>query len=147
MKIALKEARKAFKKREVPVGCVIVKEGKIISKGHNMKEGRQDPLAHAEMIAIRKASKKLSSWRLSDAVLYVTLEPCPMCAGAIISARIKKVVFGPRDEKAGASYLFDNKSLNHHPEVIEGVLEEESKALLEEFFKNIRNRKTKEQQV
>lgn len=151
MKAALKEAKKAYKKGEVPVGCVIVKNGKIIAKGHNKKEGRRDPLAHAEMIAIRKASKRLSSWRLLDTVLYVTLEPCTMCAGGIISSRIPRVVFGIRDEKAGALVstisLLDNKSLNHHPKVTEGVLKEESKTLMEEFFKNIRKRKTKEQQV
>lgn len=151
MKAALKEAKKAYKKGEVPVGCVIVKNGKIIAKGHNKKEGRRDPLAHAEMIAIRKASKRLSSWRLLDTVLYVTLEPCAMCAGGIISSRIPRVVFGIRDEKAGALVstisLLDNKSLNHHPKVTEGVLKEESKTLMEEFFKDIRKRKTKEQQV
>lgn len=151
MKAALKEAKKAYKKGEVPVGCVIVKNGKIIAKGHNKKEGRRDPLAHAEMIAIRKASKRLSSWRLLDTVLYVTLEPCAMCAGGIISSRIPRVVFGIRDEKAGALgstvSLLDNKSLNHHPKVTEGVLKEESKTLMEEFFKDIRKRKTKEQQV
>ena len=102
MKEALKEAKKAYKKLEVPVGCVIVKDGKIIARAHNLKETKYDTTKHAEILAIQKASKKLESWRLIDCDMYVTLEPCPMCAGAIIQSRIKNLYYGACDEKTGA---------------------------------------------
>ena len=117
MKEALKEAKKAYEKLEVPVGCVIVKEGKIIARAHNLKETKLDTTKHAEILAIQKASKKLESWRLLDCEMYVTLEPCSMCAGAIINSRIKKVYIGTTDEKTGACgsvlNLFNDYTFNH----------------------------------
>ena len=117
MKVALKEAKKACKKLEVPVGAVIVKDGKIIAKAHNQKETKFDTTKHAEILAIQKASKKLGAWRLLDCEMYVTLEPCPMCAGAIINSRIKKVYIGASDEKTGAVgsklNLFSDYKFNH----------------------------------
>lgn len=145
MKIALKEARKAFEEDEVPVGAVLVKEGKIIAKAHNQKEAKTDTTKHAEIIAIQKASKKLKNWRLEETTLYVTLEPCTMCIGAIIGARIKKVCFGAMDEKTGAcgSVLNIPKDypFNHIVEVEGHIMEKESKALLQEFFKYLRKKK------
>ncbi len=140
--LALKEAYKAKEKDEVPVGCVLVKNGKIIAKAHNLKEHKQNALAHAEIIAINKACKKLQSWRLDELTMYVTLEPCPMCAGAILQSRIKKVVYGASDLKYGAlgsdSNLFNKNSLNHYPEIIENIKEEECSFLLKDFFKTKR---------
>lgn len=139
MKIALKEANKSFQLDEVPVGVVIVKDDKIIARGHNLRETKQDPTGHAEIIAIKKASKKLKSWRLIDCTMYVTLEPCSMCAGAIMWSRIKRVVYGAKDIKGGAigsSFnLFEQKGINHKPEVTSGVLEDEASTLLKDFFK------------
>lgn len=139
MKVALKEAYKSFVLDEVPVGVVIVKDDKIIAHGHNLRETKQDPTGHAEIIAIKKASKKLKSWRLIDCTLYVTLEPCSMCAGAIMWSRIKRVVYGTKDIKGGAigsSFnLFEQKGINHKPEVTSGVLENEASTLLKDFFK------------
>ncbi len=139
MKVALKEAYKSFALDEVPVGVVIVKDDKIIARGHNLRETKQDPTGHAEIIAIKKASKKLKSWRLIDCTLYVTLEPCSMCAGAIMWSRIKRVVYGAKDIKGGAigsSFnLFEQKGINHKPEVTSGVLENEASTLLKDFFK------------
>lgn len=139
MKIALKEANKSFQLDEVPVGVVIVKDDKIIARGHNLRETKQDPTGHAEIIAIKKASKKLKSWRLIDCTMYVTLEPCSMCAGAIMWSRIKRVVYGAKDIKGGAigsSFnLFEQKGINHKPEVTSGVLEDEASTLLKKFFK------------
>lgn len=139
MKTALKEAYKSFALDEVPVGVVIVKDDKIIARGHNLRETKQDPTGHAEIIAIKKASKKLKSWRLIDCTLYVTLEPCSMCAGAIMWSRIKRVVYGAKDIKGGAigsSFnLFEQKGINHKPEVTSGVLENEASTLLKDFFK------------
>ena len=139
MKIALKEANKSFQLDEVPVGVVIVNEDKIIARGHNLRETKQDPTGHAEIIAIKKASKKLKSWRLIDCTMYVTLEPCSMCAGAIMWSRIKRVVYGAKDIKGGAigsSFnLFEQKGINHKPEVTSGVLEDEASTLLKDFFK------------
>lgn len=138
---ALKEAGKAYSKGEVPIGCVIVKDGKVIARGHNIKEQKNDATMHAELIAIKKASKKLG-WRLTGCHLYVTLEPCPMCAGAMIQSRIKRLVFGTYDTKGGAVgsklNLLDYQ-FNHEIEVEQGVLEEECKNILKTFFKNIRN--------
>jgi tRNA(adenine34) deaminase len=141
---AISEARKAETKDEVPIGCVIVREGKIIARGHNLRESTQDPAAHAEMIAIRKAARKLGSWRLLDSTLYVTLEPCCMCMGAIILARIPRVVFGCFDPKGGAAgSLYDlsnNPGLNHNVELVSRILEGECSALLTEFFSALRRR-------
>lgn len=142
MKLALKEAEKAKNKDEVPVGCILVKDDKIIARGHNLREAKKNAIAHAEMIAINKACKKNNAWRLEDVTMYVTLEPCPMCAGAILQSRIKKVVYGASDLKGGAlgsSFnLFDQKNLNHHPEIIKGILKEECATILTNFFKNKR---------
>ena len=142
MKIALKEAELAFKKNEVPVGAVIVKNDQLLSSAHNLKEKNQDLTQHAEILAIQKACKKEKSWRLTDTTLYVTLEPCIMCAGAIINARISHVVFAAKDPKAGAvvslySLLSDSR-LNHKTSFEEGVLKQESTELLDKFFKNLR---------
>ncbi|MBI2413356.1 MAG: nucleoside deaminase [Deltaproteobacteria bacterium] len=142
---ALKDARKALKKGEVPIGAVLVVEGKVVSRGHNERETKHDPSAHAELIAIRKASRKLGSWRLSGATLYVTLEPCLMCIGAIVLARIDRLVFGAFDPKAGAvGSLYDvskDKRLNHRVEVTTGVMGEESGRLLKGFFSDLRAKK------
>lgn len=145
MRQAIKEAAKARGKNEVPIGCVIVRQDQIIARGHNLRESSQDPSAHAEMIAIRKAARKLSSWRLLDTTLYVTLEPCTMCMGAIILARIPSVVFGCFDPKGGAAgSLYDlscDSRLNHQVEIIAPVLETECSALLSTFFSELRRRK------
>jgi Cytosine/adenosine deaminases len=143
MRMALQEAKKARDIDEVPVGAVIVKEGKVLARSHNEKETKKDVTKHAEIIAIQKASKKLDNWHLDGCVLYVTLEPCAMCAGAIMQARIKKVVFGAFDPKGGSLescfQLYNIKGFNHYPEVESGVLEEESAELLRNFFKAKRN--------
>ena len=145
MKEALKEAKKTYKKLEIPVGAVIVKDGKIIARGHNLKETKEDTTKHAEIIAIQKASKKLSAWRLIDCEMYVTLEPCAMCAGAIINSRIKKVYIGTMDEKTGAVgsvlNLFEDFTFNHKVEVEKGILQEECKNMLKQFFKELRKSK------
>ena len=144
MKLALLEAKKAEKKGEVPIGAVIVKDGKVIAKAHNLRQSKQSPIAHAEVLAIQKASKKLNSWRLEDCTLYVTLEPCPMCSGAIIQSRIKNVIFGAYDKKAGcAGSVFNifNYAFNHVVDVKGGVMEEECKELLQRFFKELRVQK------
>lgn len=138
MTYALKEAEEAFKKNEVPVGAVIVRDGIIIARGHNQVEMLQDPTAHAEIIAIGAAANHLGSWRLNGCTLYVTLEPCPMCAGAIVLSRLDRVVFGAYDPKMGAcSTLYNvvqDERLNHRVELIAGVLDEDSGILLREFF-------------
>ena len=144
MRLALDEAEKARRINEVPVGCVIVdSNGSILSRSHNLRESNQDPTAHAELIAIRKASQKLNSWRLIDTTLYVTLEPCAMCMGAIINSRVKRVVFGALDEKAGALVSNYNigisKNYNHLVEYSEGILRNECALILKNFFKQIRN--------
>ena len=145
MKEALKEAKKAYDKLEVPVGCVIVKDGKIISRAHNLKETKFDTTKHAEILAIQKASKKLKSWRLINCQMYVTLEPCSMCAGAIINSRIKKVYIGAMDEKTGAVgsvlNLFENYKFNHKPESETGILKEDCEEILKRFFKELRKSK------
>jgi tRNA(adenine34) deaminase len=145
MKIAIKEAEKAFEKDEVPVGAIIVKDGKVIAKSHNQKETKTDTTKHAEIIAIQKASKKLKSWRLENCDMYVTLEPCTMCTGAIINARIKKVYYGAKDEKTGACGSVLNiprdYPFNHIVEVESGILEDDCKNILQTFFKNLRKRK------
>lgn len=143
MALALKEAAKAALIDEVPVGAVIVLNEKVIAKAYNKKEINKDTLGHAELLAIRKANRKINAWRLSECVLYVTLEPCAMCSGAIMHARFKKVVYGARDLKGGAMgdnfNLFEQKPINHKPEIVSGVLEEECSNILKEFFKTKRN--------
>ncbi len=142
MKKALEEAKLAFDKGEVPVGVVIVKDGEIIARAHNLKETLFDATAHAELLAIRQACEYLRNWRLVGCELYTTLEPCPMCAGAIILARIKKLVYGASDPKTGACgsviNLFQNEQFNHRVEVVAGVLAEESYNLLQPFFRALR---------
>ncbi|HHU32767.1 MAG TPA: nucleoside deaminase [Clostridia bacterium] len=143
MGLALEEAKKALVAGEVPIGAVITYKGEIIARGHNLKETYQDPTAHAEMVVIREAAKKLQSWRLDDCTLYVTLEPCPMCAGAIVQARIPTLVYGATDLKAGAVEsvvnLVQHKLLNHQAEVLAGIREEECKQILQDFFQLKRN--------
>ena len=138
---ALKLAREAFDEGEVPVGCVIVRGAEIVGRGRNRREGVKNALAHAELEAINDACRRLGGWRLWECTLYVTLEPCPMCAGAIVNARIPRVVYGASDGKCGAvrsvCALFD-MTFNHHPAVESGVLEEECGALLTEFFQKLR---------
>lgn len=147
MKEALKEAQKAYNKLEVPVGAIIVKDGKIIARGHNQKETKFDTTKHAEIIAIQKASKKLNSWRLLDCEMYVTLEPCPMCAGALINSRIKKVYIGTNDEKTGAIgsvfNILEDYTFNHKVEFEKGIMKEECEQILKDFFKNLRKTKKK----
>lgn len=142
MKEAIKEAKKAYDKLEVPVGCVIVKDGKIISRAHNLKETKKDTTNHAEIRAIQKASKKLNSWRLINCEMYITLEPCPMCAGAIINSRIKKIYIGALDEKTGAVgsklNLLEDYKFNHNVEIKKGVMKKECEDILKKFFKELR---------
>ncbi len=142
MKEALKEAKKAYNKLEIPVGAVIVKDGKIIGRAHNQKETKFDTTKHAEILAIQKASKKLGAWRLNDCEMYVTLEPCSMCAGAIINSRIKKVYIGTSDEKTGAVgsvlNLFEDYKFNHDVEFEKGILQEQCEKILKDFFKELR---------
>ena len=141
MQEALKEAQKAYRKGESPVGAVVVMDGKIIARGYNQRESKQDPTAHAEIIAIRKAAHKLGNWRLNGCDLYVTLEPCPMCAGAAIQARIDKIVIGTMDPKAGALgsklNLLEFK-FNHEIDIKTGILEKECADVLKRFFKELR---------
>ena len=142
MKRALLEANKAKEKDEVPIGCVIVKDNQIIARGHNNRENKNDVSSHAEMEAIRKANKKLNSWRLVDCDLYVTIEPCLMCMGAIYQSHIRNVYYGSEDPKGGAAISvieFDNiKNLNHYPHIEGGVLKEECSNIVKEYFKNKR---------
>ncbi len=148
MREALKEAKKAWEKNEVPIGAVVVMDDKIVGRGHNLRISSKSALAHAELMAIQKANRKTGDWRLDNAEIYVTLEPCPMCAGAILQSRIKKVYYGAKDPKAGSVdsliSLYEVKGYNHHPEVVSGVLEEECSAVLKEFFKQLRNQTKKE---
>lgn len=145
MKQALKEAEKAYKKLEVPVGAVIVKDGTIIARGYNQKETKKDTTKHAEIIAIQKASKKLGSWRLIDCEMYVTLEPCSMCAGAIINSRIKKIYIGTMDQKTGAVgsvlNLLEDYKFNHKVEIESGIMQRECEKILKDFFKELRKSK------
>ena len=147
MKEALKQAKKAYDKLEVPVGAVIVKDGKIIARAYNQKEEKKDTTNHAEILAIKKASKKLDSWRLTDCDMYVTLEPCSMCAGALIQSRIRKIYIGAMDEKTGACgtvlNLLQDYKFNHKVEIETGILKEECEAILKDFFKELRNIKKK----
>lgn len=138
MRQAIAEAKKAFEKDEVPVGAIIVYDNKVIAKAHNQREMLLDPTAHAEMIAITQASAYLQNWRLSDTTVYVTLEPCSMCAGALVQARVKNLVYGAKDEKQGACEstvnLVNDPRFNHRINVISGVLEDECSSLLKQFF-------------
>ena len=138
MKSALKEAEKAFEKEEIPVGCVIVKDGKIISRAHNSKETTKNACGHAEILAIEKACKKLNSWRLLDCEMYVTLEPCPMCAGALINSRISKVYIGTDDEKTGVCgtklNLLEDYKFNHNVQVQKYILQEECSRNIKKIF-------------
>lgn len=144
MKEALKEAKKAYDKEEIPVGAIIVKDGKIIARAHNLKEEKKDTTYHAEIYAIKKASKKINAWRLTDCEMYVTLEPCSMCAGAIINARISKVYIGTDDPKTGACgsvlNLFEDYTFNHKVEVEKGILNNECTQILKRFFKELRKK-------
>src|SRR5258705_962450 len=138
MRLALREAERALEHDDVPIGAVVVHEGEVIGAGRNERSLRQDPTAQAETIALREAARGLRSWRLTDAVVYVTLEPCAMCAGAIVLARVSRVVFGAPDPKAGAAGsvldVLAEPRLNHRPDVVGGVLADESSALLRSFF-------------
>ena len=142
MRHALAEAQLALKKNEVPIGAVVVYEDKIIGRGHNQVEGLNDPTAHAEIIAIGAASSYLNSWRLTGASLYVTIEPCVMCAGAIVLSRLDRLIFGAKDPKAGACgslyNIVQNIRLNHQVQIIPYILEQECKQILESFFEKIR---------
>jgi tRNA(adenine34) deaminase len=144
MKEALKEAKKAFDIEEIPVGAVIVKDGKIIAKAHNSKETSKNATGHAEILAIQKACKKLNSWRLLNCEMYVTLEPCPMCAGALINSRISKIYIGTDDEKTGACgsklNLLEDFKFNHIVQTEKYILKEECSQILKNFFKHLRER-------
>lgn len=145
MKEAIRQARKAYAIGEVPIGCVIVYEGRVIARGYNRRTIDKNTLAHAELLAIRKASRKLDDWRLEGCTMYVTLEPCQMCSGAIIQARIPKVVVGCMNPKAGCAgsilNLLDVPKFNHQAELVTGVLEEECSQMMKEFFKELREKK------
>lgn len=145
MSLALKEANKAKEIDEVPIGCVIVFNDKVIAKGYNLRETSLDPTTHAEIVAIRKASKKLKNWRLEDCDIYVTVEPCIMCAGAIILSRIKRVIYGAKDLKGGgfgsSINVLDAKGINHHPEIVSGILEKECSEIISNYFKEKRKLK------
>ena len=147
MKEALKEAFKAYKKEEVPVGAIIVKDGKIIARAHNLKESKNDTTNHAEILAIQKASKKLNSWRLIDCEMYVTLEPCSMCAGAIINSRISKLYIGTMDKKTGACgsvlNLLEDYKFNHIVQVEKYILKDKCEKILKDFFKYLREKNKK----
>lgn len=147
MSIALQEAKKAKQIGEVPIGAVVVKDGKVIAKGYNKREILKNPLAHAEILTIDSASKFLDSWRLLDTTIYVTIEPCPMCAGAIVNSRINRLVIGAMDSKMGACgsivNLVENEKFNHKVEIEYGILEIECSTIIKDFFKELRNRNKK----
>lgn len=142
MRLALAEAEAAAEEGEIPVGAVAVKDGRVIATGRNRREGANDPTAHAELMAVQAAARVLGAWRLTGVTLYVTLEPCAMCAGALVLARVDKVVFGTRDPKAGAAgslmNLLQDERLNHRAEVVEGILAEDCRDTLKRFFKRLR---------
>ena len=142
MKMALEEAKLAALEDEVPIGCVIVKDDKVIAKAHNLRETTNNPLGHAETLAIKKASEVLGDWQLVDCELYVTIEPCIMCSGAIIQSRISKVIYGANDLKGGAFgssiNVLDAKNINHRPEVVPNILEKECSDLIKNYFKSKR---------
>ena len=145
MKEAYKLAKKAYRKDETPIGCVIVRDGRIIGKGYNRRNKKKNSLSHAEIIAISQACRKTGDWRLEDCILYVTLEPCPMCAGAIVQARIPLVVMGARNPKAGCAGsvvdLLNMDGFNHRAEVIDGIMREDCEQLMTGFFRELRDKK------
>lgn len=151
MKEALKEAQKAFELDETPIGAIVTMDGEIIARGYNRRNTDKNPLAHAEIIAINEAANKIGDWRLEECTLYITLEPCPMCAGAIVQARIPKVVFGAKSPKAGFAGSVINilqlDTLNHQVDIVEGVLEEESSQILKQYFRNMREIRKKDKQT
>ncbi|MEQ6857173.1 tRNA adenosine(34) deaminase TadA [Lysinibacillus capsici] len=151
MKQALEEAQQAALLGEVPIGAVLVYEGKIIARAHNLRETTQNATTHAELLVIQEACKKIGSWRLEDTTLYVTLEPCPMCAGAILQSRVPRVVYGARDQKAGCVdslyRLLNDERFNHECDVTEGILAEECGQVLTDFFKALRDRKKAEKKA
>ncbi len=151
MKEAIRQAEKAWEIEEVPIGCVIVYEGKIIGRGYNRRTTDKNPLAHAEMAAIKKASKKMGDWRLEDCTLYVTLEPCQMCSGAIVQARVKRVVIGCMNPKAGCAgsilNLLQVDRFNHQVEITSGVLEEECSQMMKGFFKELREKQKRKKEA
>ena len=142
MRFAINEAIMAFDDGETPIGAVVVSKNKIIGRGYNQVEKLNDPTAHAEMIAITSAANSLSDWRLNDSSIFITKEPCPMCAGAIVNARVKRLIYGAPNEKAGAAWTLYNipqdKRLNHYTEITDGILRKESEELLTSFFENKR---------
>ncbi len=144
MQLALAEAQKANDLGETPVGAIIVQDGKVIALAHNQKEASLDPTDHAEILAIKRASKILNTWRLEDCTMYVTLEPCLMCSGAILQSRIPSIVFATRDPKGGAivscTHSFETPNINHRPQWTEGIMQIESSLLLKNFFKNLRKK-------
>ena len=148
MKEAIKQAKKAYALDETPIGCVIVCEGKVISRGYNRRNTDKNPLAHAEITAIRKASRRLGDWRLEGCTMYVTLEPCQMCAGAIVQSRMDRVVIGCMNPKAGCVgsilNLLQMDRFNHQAEITAGVLEEECSSLMKQFFRELKEKKKKE---
>lgn len=150
MKEAIKQAKKAYALEEVPIGCVITYQNKIIGRGYNRRTTDRNPLAHAELLAIKKASKKMNDWRLEDCTMYVTLEPCQMCSGAIIQSRIKRVVVGCMNPKAGCAgsilNMLEMKEFNHQAELTTGVLEEECSIMMKQFFKELREKQKKKKE-
>ena len=142
MRLALEQARRALEIGDVPVGAVVVRDGAVIASACNEREITGDPTAHAEVLALRAASKAIGDWRLTGTTMFVTLEPCPMCAGALVHARVPRLVYGPQDPRAGAAYslynIVQDPRLNHHVEITTGVLEEECAALLRSFFEGKR---------
>ena len=143
MRLALDEAKLALDHDDVPIGAVVVKDGEVLSSAHNERELRGDPTAHAEILALRQATERAGDWRLAAATLYVTLEPCPMCAGALVLARVERLVYGPQDPRAGAALslynIVQDPRLNHQLAVVSGVLEDEGAALLTDFFEGRRH--------
>ncbi|MBQ7200297.1 MAG: tRNA adenosine(34) deaminase TadA [Eubacterium sp.] len=148
MKEAYRLAKKAYRQEETPIGCVIVRDDRIIGKGYNRRNKKKNSLAHAEIMAISQACRKVGDWRLEDCTMYVTLEPCPMCAGAIVQARMPLVVIGARNPKAGCAgsviNILDMEGLNHRVELVEGVMREECEQLMTGFFKELRDKKKKQ---
>ncbi len=151
MREAIKQAKKAEDLDEVPIGCVIVHEGKIIARGYNKRNTMKSTLAHAELLAIRKACKKLGDWRVEECTMYITLEPCQMCAGAIVQARIPRVVIGASNKKAGCAgsiiNLLQMEQFNHQVELTKGVLEEECSQMMKDFFRAMRKKKGKKDEI
>lgn len=151
MREAIREAKKAESIEEVPIGAIIVLNGEIIARAHNLRETTQMPTAHAEILAIEQACRKVNSWRLEGATMYITLEPCPMCSGASIMSRIERVVYGAKDPKGGCAGTFMNlledQRFNHQCEVVSGVLEKECGQLLKDFFKNLREKRKEEKLI